>query len=485
MKACFGKLSARGAFQPVWPFGTDLYERLLYLEQDGTEVLFCVFDFNGTFPSDTDLFRAKVSEATGIPEGHIWYHELQIHASPDDRAIHGDGIRHLISQTVREVGRLRKDAVEVTVSVSEADFGTECSFNREQYVEGLGGVTVWSGMSYDGQNRPYTQDPDIMLLRGYRPDLPVFDRPIYFDNPNDPKAYLFVFRNADGQVIGSVSRFAAHPDVAVLFELKKEIPADIRHKEYHYDYDWPGYLSDGLEEQLGGVSLYLNGPCADLSAKKRWDGMDTYEASARECRRLADWFRGKLIASYAENARDVDLSRPLKAASFTVELPMKEDFPHSRKDLDGMEARLKRIREEKENAIADGRPPAEIKRLIDDEWRTMYFHHMIYSTGNFTEEQLAKHVIPVHPMALQFGEYLFVGVPGESLVDMSLWLRSSFTGVKTIPLDQVNGYYNYLATPRSMTLGGYTYWCSWVARDAIPVLKEQLYEKLNAFLNES
>ena len=483
MKACFGKRSASGAFTPVWPFGTDLYERMLYLEQDGTEVLICVFDFNGTFPSDTDLFRAKVSEGTGIPADHIWYHELQIHASPTDRAIHGDGIAFLIDQTIREVERLRREAQEVTVTAAEADFGTECSFNREQYVEGLGGVTVWSGMSYDEQNRPYTQDPDIMLLRGYRPDLPVFDKPIYFDNPNDPKAYLFVFRNPAGEVIGSVSRFAAHPDVAVLFELKKEIPAEIRHKEYHYDYDWPGYLSDGLEEQFGGISLYVNGPCADLSSKKRWDGMDTYEASAAECRRLADWFRGKLTDAYAASAHPVDLSKPLKAATFTIELPMKEDFPRSRKDLDNWEENVRKARQRKEEAIAAGESPAAVKRLIDDEWRTMYFRHMVFETGNFTEEQLANHRIPVHPTALRFGEYLFVGVPGESLVDISLWLRSSFTGVKTIPLDQVNGYYNYMATPRSMTLGGYTYWCSWVARDAIPLFKEKLYPLLTDFLS--
>ena len=485
MKACFRKLSTKGAFRPVWPYGTDLYERLIYLEQDGTQVLICAFDFNGSFPADTTLFRASVSAGTGIPAGNIWYHELQIHASPSDKDIHGDGIDLLIAQTIEAAKQMIAEAEEVSVTVTEADFGTDCTFNREQYVEGLGGVTVWTGVKFDGDGRPYCQDPDVMLLRGYRPDLPVFEKPIYFDNPNDPKAYLFVFRSrATGKVIGSVSRFAAHPDVAVLFELKKEIPAEIRHREYHYDYDWPGYLSDGLESEFGGISLYVNGPCADLSSKKRWDGMDTYEASAAECRRLADLFRKKLLDAYAQSAHEVDLSRPLKAATFTIELPMKEDFPHSRKDLDNWEEQVRIAREKKEKAIADGRPASEIKRLIDDEWRTMYFRHMVYETGNFTEEQLAAHRIPVHPAALRFGEYLFVGVPGESLVDISLWLRSSFTGVKTVPLDQVNGYYNYLATPRSMTLGGYTYWCSWVAREAIPLLKEKLYPLLTEFLSD-
>lgn len=484
LKAAFGKLSTKGVFKPVWPYGTDLYERLIYLEQDGVRVLICVFDFNGTFPADTTHFRNEVSASTGIPANHIWYHELQIHASPTDMDIHGDGIEELIRRTSEEAKKMMREAVEVDVTVAEADFGTECSFNREQYVEGLGGVTVWSGMSYDEQDRPYTQNPDIMLLRGYKPDLPVFDKPIYFDNPNDPKAYLFVFRDhASGKVVGSVSRFAAHPDVAVLFELKREIPDDIRHAQYHYDYDWPGYLSDGLEDVFGGISVYMNGPCADLSSKKRWDGMDTYEASAADCRRLAELFRKKLLDAFRKEEKPVRFDRPLKAETFEIELPMKEDFPRSRNDFSDWEDRVRAAKKKKEDAIAAGRPASEIKRLIDDEWRTIYFRHMVFSTGNFTEEELASHRLTVHPTALQFGEYLFVGVPGESLVDMTLWLRSEFSGVKTIPIDQVNGYYNYMATPRSMTLGGYTYWCSWVAREAIPELKEKLYPLLKEFQN--
>lgn len=82
-----------------------------------------------------------------------------------------------------------------------------------------------------------------MLLRGYDPKLPVFDKPIYFDNPVDPRAYLFVFRDENGKVIGTVSRFAAHPDVAVLFE-------HLGGHDYHYDYDWPGYLSEKWNRNL-------------------------------------------------------------------------------------------------------------------------------------------------------------------------------------------------------------------------------------------
>ena len=66
---------------------------------------------------------------------------------------------------------------------------------------------------------------------------------------------------------------------------------------------------------------------------------------------------------------------------------------------------------------------------------------------------------------------------------MTMWLRSTFTGVKTIPVDQVNGYYNYMATPRSLTLGGYTYWSSWVSRRSIPLLKEGIVREMEEWLD--
>ena len=85
---------------------------------------------------------------------------------------------------------------------------------------------------------------------------------------------------------------------------------------------------------------------------------------------------------------------------------------------------------------------------------------------------------------VRLGEYLFVGVPGESLTELATWLRSTFTGSKTIPLDQCNGYYSYMATPRSLTQGGYTYWCSWTTRDTIPEMQKQLVPKIRRFLEE-
>jgi hypothetical protein len=321
-----------------------------------------------------------------------------------------------------------------------------------------------------------------MLLKDYRPELEVLENPVYFDNLNDPHAYLFLFRGMDGKVLGTMSRFAAHPDVAVLFELR---PVEGKAAMYRYDYDWPGYLSTKLEEDFGGTSIYLNGPCGDLTTKKGYDGIDDFVSSDAECKRLGLWFAEKLEKSFAENRR-VMKEDFLKTETFTVTVPMREDMPRSVKEAVDDHTRLCAESDEKyKTALNDpSLTPAQMKRVIDDWYKAHYNCSMATSICGFDDETLASRMVTIDIPCVRLGDYLFVGVPGESLTELSTWLRSTFTGSKTIPLDQCNGYYSYMATPRSLTLGGYTYWCSWTTRDTIPEMQRQLVPLIRGFLED-
>lgn len=476
-KCAFGKVLLRGTFEPSWEFGTELYARLLYLESEKTQVLLAALDTLCTAPADAARFCDLVSQKTGIPSDCIWFHELQVHAAPDCHVMAGV-IPVLAAQVAKEAKAMMARAVPYTCQVSEADVGTQYSMNREQYVEGLGGVTIWAGMRFDENGKPYCNDPGRMLLRGYEPKLPVFDKPIYFDNTVDSKAYLFVFRDEQDRVIGTISRFAAHPDVAVLFE-------SYGVKEYHYHFDWPGHLSQTLENHFDAPSMYLNGPCGDLATKKGWDHMDTYEASAAEARRIGTELADMLIAHF--NKKHVSLGDPehLRAAMFTIELPMHERFPHSLAEFPEQNDRAAQAHKILQDAIARNAPAYEVKQYIDDCHRA--WQNIMNAKDELccTEEELSRHTMMTKVFVMQLGNYLFFGVPGESLVDTTMWLRSSFTGVKTIPVDQVGGYYCYMATPRTLTLGGYTNWSSWVSRDAIPLLKEEITKHMENWLDEN
>jgi len=483
-KCSFGKFSIKDFFTPEWPFCTDMYCRMFYLQSDREQFLLCVMDSCDTFPAEANRFRLGLAEALGMPAKSVWYHELQLHAAPGSRQLRGEAMDKILAAAIPAARDMIDRAEEFDAFVTEADFGTECSFNREQYIEGFGGVTVWTGIRYDDQGRACTKDPKVMNLRGYIPDLPIFDKPIYFDNTVDPKAYLFRFADKQGNTIGTISRFAAHPDVGVLFEHSPQLTHEFKMTQYQYCYDWCGYLSEKLESEFGGISMYTNGPCADItSVKCPPDNINGFEDSRRECERLGLLYAERLIDSFAKEAQPMKNTDFLRTETFDITLPMRDDMPTSRADgIDNEAANVEAAVNAMNKAIADGEHPSMVKHLIDQCYFSIYRTRMIDTICNFTDEQLAERKVTIPVPAMRFGEYLFVGMPGESLVEMSVWLRSEFTGVKTIPVDQCNGYYAYMATPRSFTLGGYTYWSSWVNRHSIPTLKAELYPLLKDFL---
>ncbi len=475
----FGRVSLKGTFTPKWEFATELYVRLFYLKSGDEQLLFCAFDTLGTWASDTRKFRKEISAACGIPEKSIVYHELQVHASLGAVYMHS-AMDNIIKAVIPAVNALKANAKPFTCEVTEAYFGDSFTFNREQYIEGIGGVTVWTGMGFDSENRPCTNNEAIMLLQDYRPGI--VDKPVYFDNNNDPYAYLFVFRDDNGKVIGSFSRFAAHPDVGVLFELR---PIEGKSAMYHYDFDWTGYLSTNIENALGGISLYMNGPCGDLSTKKGYDGIDDFEASDAECKRIGKMISDALLESYNKSHRVMETSDILKSETFTVIVPMRDDMPTSNDDArTNSDEKIKRARQVFDEAKVNGSTPAQVKRTIDDYLKAFYNGIMVYDICGFDDETLAKRMVNIDIPCIKFGDYLFIGMPGESLTETATWLRSAFTGCKTIPIDQCDGYYSYMATPRTLTLGGYTYWCSWTNRQTVPAIQKQLHSLVHDFLTD-
>lgn len=475
-KCSFGKVSLKSTFHEIWPYGTELYARLFYVCTDSTEILLAAMDTLETFPKEAEHFCRIVSAQTGIPSDHIWYHELQIHAAPNSPHLTGTVMETIALKISKEVLQMKERAEDFTCEVSEAYAGNKFSINREQYIPGLGGVTVWAGMKFDDNGLPYMDDPSRMLLQGYEPDLPALKEPIPFDCNVDPLAYLFVFYSSNGTIIGSISRFAAHPDVAVLFESHGITEG------YHYHFDWPGYLSEKLETILNAPSMYLNGPCGNLATKKIFAGTDTYEKSDAEAKRIGEDLADFLLEHYRKNHISLGDPNRLKAARFSFEIPLREDFPRCLSEIENNTEQVQAAQTALQAAISNHAPAYEVKQLIDKNWRAAMLPCFVHTSCGFDEETLSRHTVKVSVSVMEFGDYLFFGVPGESLVEMTEWLRSTYTGRKTIPLDQVNGYYAYLATPTSLKLGGYTYWYSWTGRNSVPKLQTDIQKAMEQFL---
>ena len=169
--------------------------------------------------------------------------------------------------------------------------------------------------------------------------------------------------------------------------------------------------------------------------------MDTYEVCAAEARRIGEDFAERLERRLA--------FRPLPLRKY---LPLQGGYlpsgdAHAGKFFSPVTifptgSRMWRKRSSGcSRLLLIGEPAYRVKQLIDDRFRTANDRSLLEDGLGFSDEILRSRRVPVTVSALQLGDYTFVGVPGESLCDMSIWLRSQFTGVKTIPVDQVNGCY--------------------------------------------
>mgnify|MGYP003276800418 CR=1 FL=1 len=461
-KCAFGKVKINGFFPAKQPFGTDLFARMAYFESGRDQSLIIAFDLPGTFPADTAIFRESLSALSGIPSENIWFHELQLHAVPT-----GDETSQYVPRLVEicwgGLKEIMATACEAQAAFVTVDMGMDYSVNREQYIPGLGGVTVWAGLEYDEEGNAFSADSKIMLLNGYEYEL---KEPVCFDEPVDSMAYLILFRNNENKLVGSVARFAAHPDTAVLFD-SLGITGEGR-----YSFDWPGYLCGNIEEKLHCPAMYINGPCADLSVKKNLKGMDTFEKADKECRRIAGEISSKLLKELDSVSLDWEDIRAFsnKFASFT--LPVREAFIRLYEEPE--DERIMAAEKAFHEAVENNEPAYIIKKLADECYYARQVDCIVHTWCGFTEEEIQSGEIRVNAHALKLNGYIFLSLPGECLCATTNLLRSETIGNQLITVDQVDGYYGYIATSRSLRKGGYTYWGSWIDTSGEKILRDQV-----------
>jgi len=142
------------------------------------------------------------------------------------------------------------------------------SIMRRKYInDDIGVLTFWGGYKIVGgkadathlvraaiaqlcSEQPYPPHSEVermaVPIRCYEP--PESLDPVYYDDPVDSLVHLLVFRDAAGETLGSVIRFATH--------VSNGEPG-ARTAGY------PGFARRLLERELGGVSMFVLGPQGD------------------------------------------------------------------------------------------------------------------------------------------------------------------------------------------------------------------------------
>lgn len=462
-----GKVAVNLAWKARYPFGTDLDGRFVYLREGDRQWLLAAFDFSYMFRRSSLAWRQAVAAETGIPMENIWVHETQNHSAPIALDLDGEPSLRLAELCLPEIRRLIGAAEEAEVSMVMADLGDRFNMTREQCIPGLGNVTVWQGCEFDEQGRPFARDASIMLLADWQPNLPAFRKPIYFDRPPDPQAALLVFRGRKGNILGSLSRFAAHADIVGACVCKDGGEA----KEYKYHFDWPGYMRLAMEEVFGGVGVTVVGPCGNLSTRKIW--LAGYAAGDRQAREIGRGIAEKCVEQYNASRPEWRPLRLLASAHTAVELPLRDTFPRSRAELLRAPEKAAAYKEEYQAAIRAGANPYRIRELID------LWHHWTWAPNiaerwaGLSEDELERGVIKVELEAIRLNDIVLAGLPGESMHETGQWLRAQSFGNRLVTIDQLNGYCAYQTTREQFDHGGYGYACSCLARDAESVTRRE------------
>ncbi len=159
-----------------------------------------------------------------------------------------------------------------------------------------------------------------------------------------------------------------------------------------------------------------------------------------------------------------------------AELPMRDSMPHSLEASKYRDEQIKASTQNLDTALKNAAPPALIKRLIDEKMHQSSISTIINSWAGITDSELKSRTVIAEIEAVSLNGLVFAGLPGECLTETCQGLKAQSVGNRLIVLDQVNGYMGYMTTAEAYDQGGYSYWGSWLRRDAEKILRKKMLQ---------
>lgn len=268
---------------------------------------------------------------------------------------------------------------------------------------------------------------------------------LHAGGPADPRCLFIAFETPTGDTIASLVHYACHPTVFGAADLG--ISAD-----------FPGAAVRTLEEQLGGVALFLNGALGDVS---------TRDSRRRHDPAQVERF-GALLARFAEEARHVsEPFEPMLAAAIgRVLLPAKRSAW-----FEGVEGRVVGLRSQLDGLRAVGAPHGDLRRV-----ETALEGAELAQRLRVPLRALPAVDVEIQLLQLSPGLRL-VGVPAEVFAGLGLDLSKRLDGTTAL-VGPANGYLGYICTREAYAAGGYEADSSLVDPGAGETLVEAIADRL-------
>ena len=393
----------------------EIYARALFLDDGVTQVMIIG---SGLMALDEELTantRERISAATGIPPENILISCTHNHSAPS----------YYQYDTDREKTKARDFFVQQFAAA-----GIEAYRNRVPAEAGYRAGEIVGATRNRQQSNEVVIDTQLGVLR--------------------------VEKKEGREIIAILFNFTGHPVI-------------LGSENLLLSGEYPGAACRTLESILGGVAIFTQGACGDVTVHRSGDPF-------LEVERLGRLIAGEVLKT-AEFIRPVE-NVSLASAYETFELDRKELLPVAEAERIFSEAESAR-----EEAKAAGAPRAILRQ---HENRVRMLSALLRQSRALEEgtlELTPTYKASVH--IIQIGDLILVGVPGELFVEYALEMRQrtlQSTGKNLCVVGYANGYLGYIVTPRAMETGGYEAGVARVNQEAGRILTEKALRIINRLI---
>ena len=378
----------------LFGYGTDtyaasvhdpLYAKAFYITYGESSVLVISADVCEIDVGVCTALRQKLSQQHALPVSHVLICPTHTHSGPALAKMDGWGdvdLDYLHTVFEPRVLRAAQRAAE----------------SREPVQMG-----VASGKSRVGVNRREPNGKGGVKLG-------VWERGCY-----DPEMVVLSFRNEARQIVANMIHYGCHGTCAG--------------NNTEISRDWPGVMTDRLEELSGGVTAFLNGAEGDVGPRltnRKTTGDIRYmqEHGGVAARDAADIFRA--IRSY----RDVDMA----FASHTLHIPLAERISLSE---------------------AKAGEAAYLQYQQQQNWRYAQLQYYRNVAAAWENDLPQRACIEVEQAAVRIGDAVLIAFPYELFSEIGLKIKARSAIPYTMPLSMVSGSLGYFPTEEQRCKKGY------------------------------
>lgn len=412
----------------------------LCLESEDGTYIFATLDYMDFNRKYTDTLRAKMSEHCRIPESNIHILTTHNHGGGKPRL---DVLAELCAQGALKAMFCLKQAV---VRYKFIMVEKQLSIIRRLYIPETEGVSTlyFGACEKNGFDSSLFREHVVEQIRNGHDCNSIGVTSSYEKLPfpyGDRELFVMEFATTDGEPIGSILRFSAHAVCA--------------NRGDSYSSDYPYYARKTMEELFGGISLFWNGPCAEIAPAM----LDKYEGRERVL--------GEYIAKAAYNAvqdEKFSILRFLSVKKAEIKLPVREEVLKMEVD----------IPKSMPTSLPERKRYLEKVRLKS----TLPFLDEKYREGEDAPDESVAAFVGI----LKLNGVTFVAFPGETFSKTAKTVKDNFPEMEMVTVTEHERTVMYLPAAEDFRLGGYEAVCKLTDENAETVLRESVIRLLENFM---